>query len=57
MLWDKLSTEEQDNRIRLQKDMEDETLLHSISKYWKDYDRAPDEGIPEQQVTNATVVV
>ena len=37
MLWDKLSTEEQDNRIRLQKDMEDETLLHSISKYWKDY--------------------
>ena len=50
MLWDKLSTEEQDNRIRLQKDMEDETLLHSISKYWKDYDRAPDEGIPEQQV-------
>ena len=29
--------------------MEEETLL-SIQKYWDDYDRAPDEGIPEQKL-------
>ena len=48
MLWDKLSYEEQQRRIDIESTMEEETLLSSIQKYWDDYDRAPDEGIPEQ---------
>ena len=50
MLWDKLSHKEQEERVSTQSIFEEETLLNSISKYWKDYDRAPDEGIPEQKL-------
>ena len=50
MLWDKLSYEEQQRRIDVESTMEEETLLSSIQKYWDDYDRAPDEGIPEQKL-------
>ena len=50
MLWDKLSYEEQQKKLAIQSTMEEETLLNSQQKYWREYDRAPDEGIPEQKL-------
>jgi DNA-directed RNA polymerase len=50
MLWDKLSHEQQQERLSTQSILEEETLLNSVQKYWKEYDRAPDEGIPEQKL-------
>ena len=50
MLWDKLSYEEQQKKLAIQSTLEEETLLNSQQKYWREYDRAPDEGIPEQKL-------
>jgi len=55
MLWDNLSFEEQEQRIRKQQSFEKETFNMSINKYWKDYNRAPDEGFPEQHLLDQVV--
>lgn len=34
---------------------EDQMLMYSRSKYWDDYNRAPDEGLPEQQLLDSSV--
>ena len=56
MLWDELSPEEQRNRLIRQNELEENMLSFGVVKYWNDYDRAPDEGIPEQQLLDAAVV-
>jgi len=56
MLWDELSPEEQKKRFTQQHVMEENMLSFGVVKYWNDYNRAPDEGIPEQQLLDAAVV-
>ena len=42
-------------RTTLQIDYEDKMLMYSRSKYWDEYSRAPDEGLPEQQLLDSSV--
>jgi len=55
-LWDKLSEQDRGERISTQNLMEEEMIMGGIARYWKDYERSPDEGLPEQQLLDATVV-
>ena len=55
-LWDKLSDQEKEKRIETQHLMEEEMISGGITRYWNDYNRSPDEGLPEQQLLDATVV-
>ena len=50
MLWDNLSSDEQNKREEQQLVAEQSMLLQGKDKYWREYNRAPDEGIPEQQL-------
>ena len=56
MLWNTLSQEEQDKRLQAQSKMEKESFQYGIQKYWKEYDRSPDEGLPEQQLLDQVVM-
>ena len=47
-MWKQLSREQQEQRISIQKANEEELLTNSVDKYWREYNRAPDEGKPEQ---------
>ena len=54
--WNSLSYEQQQERKTLQVVMEEDLLSMGINKYWKDFNRAPDEGEPEQQLLDASVI-
>jgi len=54
--WNSLSYEEQQARKNLQVVQEEDLLNLGISKYWTDFNRAPDEGEPEQQLLDASVI-
>ena len=56
MLWDQLSGEQQDIRLAKQEVFEEQMMSGGISRYWKEYDRAPDEGLPEQQLLDTAVI-
>ena len=56
ILWDNLSEAEQNERTATQNLMEEEMISGGVARYWKDYERSPDEGLPEQQLLDATVV-
>jgi DNA-directed RNA polymerase len=56
MLWDKLTDEEKELRRTRQLALEEEMFTGGISKYWREYNRAPDEGLPEQQLLDSAVV-
>ena len=56
MLWDNLSIEEQELRRESQLALEEEMFTGGISRYWREYDRSPDEGLPEQQLLDSAVV-
>jgi len=56
MLWDQLSTEEQDKRKQSQLSFEEEMFVGGVGRYWRDYDRAPDEGLPEQQLLDSAII-
>lgn len=53
--WTKLSKESQSNRLTIQKLLEEELLDHGKDKYWKEYNRATDEGKPEQMLLESAV--
>jgi DNA-directed RNA polymerase len=53
--WANESDVEKDRRRQLQLTFEDTMLLSSRSKYWDDYNRSPDEGLPEQQLLDDSV--
>ena len=46
--WNSLSKEAQDRRKSVQITLEEDILVMSEEKYWRTYDVAPDEGVPEQ---------
>jgi len=53
--WDSLTKGEQMNRHTYQVTMEEEMLLTSRERYWREYNRAPDEGVPEQKTLDGVV--
>ena len=56
MKWNSLSYAEQEERKTLQVVMEEDLLSLGIEKYWNDFNRAPDESEPEQQLLDASVI-
>jgi DNA-directed RNA polymerase len=55
MIWSTLTEEEKFRRADQQLSFEQEMLDYGKHKYWKDYDRSPDEGIPEQELIDSSV--
>jgi len=55
MLWDTLTSEEQEVLTERQLQAEQAMLMGGKDKYWKEYTRAPDEGIPEQQLLDSAI--
>ena len=55
-LWDKLSLTEQAEREAKQLQWEEELVDSGIERYWKDWERAKDEGKPEQLLLESAVI-
>lgn len=55
MIWHTLSEKEKDIRIQSQVAFEEKMLDYGREKYWREYDRSPDEGIPEQELIDSSV--
>jgi DNA-directed RNA polymerase len=55
MIWDTLTDDAQLLRNNAQIGLEQEMLEYGRTKYWNDYNRAPDEGIPEQCLIDSSV--
>lgn len=55
MIWDTLNEDEILERTNAQSLFEQNMLEYGRHKYWKDYDRAPDEGIPEQELMDSCI--
>ncbi len=55
-LWDSLSKEKKDQRITEQSLWEEELLEAGVERYWKDWERSPDEGKPEQLLLESAVI-
>ena len=53
--WKSLSREERQSRIEEQEKVEQILLLGGTERYWRDYNRAPDEGKPEQALLESAV--
>jgi len=53
--WNELSPEIQEQRLSLQSALEEQMLYDGSNKYWDEYSRACDEGIPEQQLLDSVV--
>ncbi len=56
MIWDSLTEIEQQELRETQESFEDDMLAGGIARYWKEYQRAPDEGLPEQQLLDSVVI-
>ena len=56
MLFDKLSDDEKLRRHNSQIVYEQHILEYGRQKYWDDYNRAPDEGIPEQELIDSSII-
>ena len=55
MRWANESDSVKEKRRQAQVNYENDMLMYSRSKYWDDYNRAPDEGIPEQELLDSSV--
>lgn len=55
MKWAMETDTERSRRRDAQVNYEQDMLLYSRSKYWDDYNRAPDEGVPEQELLDSSV--
>ena len=56
MLWTDLSPAEQQERLNSQQAWEEELLESGIERYWREWDRAKDEGKPEQLLLESAVI-
>tara|TARA_R100000152_G_C6782215_1_gene219070 strand:+ start:474 stop:2942 length:2469 start_codon:yes stop_codon:yes gene_type:complete len=54
--WNSIPQQERDDRKNLQVVWEEDLLSMGINKYWSDFNRAPDESEPEQQLLDASVI-
>ena len=55
MIWDTETEDVQLERRNCQTVFEQDMLEYGRHKYWKEYERAPDEGIPEQCLIDSSV--
>ena len=55
MKWAIETENARQHRRKAQVDYENNMLMYSRSKYWDDYNRAPDEGVPEQELLDSSV--
>ena len=55
MIWDTLSEDSKLNRHNSQILYEQKILEYGRQKYWNEYDRAPDEGLPEQELLDSSI--
>ena len=55
MIWHTLTDEKKLEKKISQIDYEQNMLEYGRHKYWADYERAPDEGIPEQELLDSSV--
>ena len=55
MIWDTLTDEVKQERRNTQLLYEQDMLEYGRNKYWNEYNRAPDEGIPEQELIDSSV--
>ena len=55
MIWDSLTEEDQLIKKNSQILYEQDMLEYGRTKYWDDYNRAPDEGIPEQELLDSSI--
>ena len=55
MKWANETEGTKEDRRIAQVEHEQKVLMYSRSKYWDDYNRAPDEGIPEQELLDSSV--
>ena len=55
MMWDELTDEGRSERRNAQILYEQEMLEYGKNKYWNEYNRAPDEGIPEQELLDSSI--
>ena len=55
MKWANETDTRKSTRREAQISYENDMLIYSRSKYWDDYNRAPDEGLPEQQLLDSSV--
>ena len=55
MIWDTITEDDRLQRRNAQIVYEQDTLEYGRSRYWKDYNRAPDEGIPEQELIDSSI--
>ena len=53
--WDSLTDDAKLDRRNAQLLYEQDMLEYGKNKYWNDYNRAPDEGIPEQELIDSSV--
>jgi DNA-directed RNA polymerase len=54
--WKSIPKQEQEDRKNLQAVWEEDLLMEGVNKYWNDFNRSPDEGEPEQQLLDASVI-
>ena len=54
-MWDELTDEGRSERRNAQILYEQEMLEYGKNKYWNEYNRAPDEGIPEQELLDSSI--
>ena len=55
MIWKSLSDDDQLERKNSQLLYEQRMLEYGVSRYWDDYNRAPDEAIPEQELIDSSI--
>lgn len=53
--WNKLTLNQRTNRIKEQQNIEDSLFKSGIEKYWREWERMPDEGKPEQRLIGKAV--
>ena len=54
--WRSLTLDQQAKRLREQDTLEHGMLEGGVIRYWREYKRAPDEGIPEQQLLDNAIL-
>ena len=55
-LWDQFTSIEKENRTNEQTAWEEELVESGVERYWKDWERAKDEGKPEQLLLESAVI-
>jgi DNA-directed RNA polymerase, mitochondrial len=53
--WANETDTTKEDRRKAQVSYEEQVLMYSRTKYWDEYNRAPDEGVPEQELLDSSI--